>query len=233
MRFTRIVALLCSMLTLSGCHARYTAPEQPMPPNTVLLWEVMRELSARPGFAEALLAQLGGAEQADPRRGPALLTPALIDELRKRILGRDWKGLDRFPGWTMRAINPTVRVAGRVITKNSDGKSEGHSNTGSPASPLSDELVKRFLDLGPYAFDRSETVSLDTPSTLPPLITAALLTDLGEGVTRGDGPNDLAAEHAESQRLADVLNRLALNRIEGSSSFTVTMAAALFVPPKR
>ena len=73
-----------------------------MPPNTILLSQMMRELSAQPGFTEALIHQLdkGG------KKGPALLTPDLIDELRKRILGEDWQGLDRFPGWTMREINP-------------------------------------------------------------------------------------------------------------------------------
>ena len=38
---------------------------------------------------------------------------------------------------------------------------------------------------------------------------------MGDGVTRGDGPNPLAPEHADSQRLADALNRLAANGLPG------------------
>src|ERR1700704_1655906 len=104
------------LLALFGCRteAPYVVPETPMPPNTVMLSQMMRELSATPGFTDALLAQLG----QDGKQGPALMTPALIHRLRELILGKDWQGLDRFPGWTMREINPTVRVAGRVAGKN-------------------------------------------------------------------------------------------------------------------
>jgi hypothetical protein len=90
-------------------------PEEPMPPNTVLLSEMMREVSATPGFTDAMLAQLGG----NGKDGPALMTPALIKRLRTLILGKDWQGLDRFPGWTMQAINPTVKIADRVVSKDS------------------------------------------------------------------------------------------------------------------
>ena len=98
MRPTRKLALLGTLFAASGCHRTYVVPETPMPPNTILLSQMMRQLSAQPGFTNALIDQLdkGG------KKGPALLTPKLIDELRKRILGADWQGLDRFPGWTMR-----------------------------------------------------------------------------------------------------------------------------------
>ena len=181
------------MLALAGCHTRYTPPEKPMPANTVLLSEMMRELSAQPGFTEALLAQLEGAKQATTKRGPSLLTPVLIDELRKRILGGDWEGLDRFPGWTMRTINPSVGAAGRLATKEDGDTGAGAPHGGSPAPPLTPVQLKTFLDLGPYAPAPAETVSLDAPSALPPFTTAGLVTDLGAGVTRGDGPNELAA----------------------------------------
>ena len=84
-----------------------------MPPKTVMLAQMLRELSAKPGFTEAVLAELdkGG------KKGPALLTPALLQRLRELILGKDWQGLDRFPGWTMREINPTVRVVGHIAGK--------------------------------------------------------------------------------------------------------------------
>ena len=216
MRFPHKLALPFRNLTLaailfagSGCHRTYVVPQTPMPPNTILLSQMMRQLSAQPGFTDKLLDQL----KKSGTNGPALLTPKLIDELRKRILGSDWQGLDRFPGWTMRAINPTVRVIGHYTGK--DQKLEDASAV-HPGAPLSAAQAKQYLDLGPYALDQSETVSLDQPSTMPPFTTDGIVTSLGAGVTRGDGPNDLASEHAESQRLADLLNRLAANKLEGA-----------------
>ena len=48
------------LLALFGCRteAPYVVPETPMPPNTILLSQMMRELSATPGFTDSLLAQL-------------------------------------------------------------------------------------------------------------------------------------------------------------------------------
>ena len=194
------VAVLCA---LAGClgDASYVVPEGPMPPNTVLLSQMMRELSSTPGFTEAMLKELdkGG------KRGPALLTPALVDHLRKLVVGKDWQGLDRFPGWTMREINPAVTVAAKVA-----------------GSSQSTKDVAKFIDLGPYAIDKSETVSLDTPSTLPGFTTDGIVSELGAGVVRGDGANaQLAPEHAESQRLADVLNRLVANQLTGDDALFV------------
>lgn len=230
MRLPKRLALLWAMLSLTGCRARHTVPEQPMPPNTILLSHMMRELSAHPGFTEGLVKELDGAR--NPKRGPALLTPDLIDELRKRILGKDWQGLDRFPGWTMREINPTVRLADKVVGKNP--KLEGMSavHPGSPAQPLSDEQSRIFIDLGPYALNQAQTISLYRPSTLPGFTTQGLITPLGMGVTRGDGPNNLAPEHAESQRLADVLNRLSLNKLADARPFTATLAGHTAVTPE-
>ena len=215
MRFPRKLALLAVLFAASGCHRAYVVPQTPMPPNTILLSQMMRQLSAQPGFTNKLLDELSKGGNS----GPAFLTPKLIDELRKRILGNDWQGLDRFPGWTMRAINPTVRVVGHFAGK--DQKLEDASNV-HPGAPLSANQAKQYLDLGPYALDKAETVSLDRPSTLPPFTTDGIVTSLGAGVTRGDGPNDLAPEHAESQRLADVLNRLAANKLDGVQRFEVT-----------
>ena len=215
MRLTRKLALLGTLFAASGCQRKYVVPETPMPANTILLSQMMRQLSAQPGFTDKLLNEMGGK---DGKNGPALLTPKLFDELRKRILGADWQGLDRFPGWTMRAINPTVRVAGHFAGKDQalEDASAVH-----PGAPLSAAQAKQYLDLGPYALDKAETVSLDEPSTFPPFTIDGIVTTLGAGVTRGDGPNDLAPEHAESQRLADVLDRLAANKLEGAQPFTV------------
>ena len=192
-----------------------------MPPDTLLLSAMLRELSARPAFTQTLLADLEGVKAATAKKGPALLTPSLVEELRKRILGRDWQGLDRFPGWTMRAINPTVRIAGHMLAK--DKALEGLSavHPGSPAPALDEAQARSFLEVGPYALGREDTVSLDEASTLPPFSSAGLVSNLGAGVTRGDGPNALAAEHAESQRLAFVLNRLAANRLTGVKRFGI------------
>jgi hypothetical protein len=214
MRLPRNLALF-GLLAAAGCHRAYTPPETPMPPNTILLSQMMRQLSAQPGFTEALLHQLGGN---DKRKATALMTPRLIDELRTRILGRDWSGLDRFPGWTMREINPTVRVAGHIAGK--DEKLEAASSV-HPGAPLSAAQTRNFLDLGPYSLDQAEDVWLDKPSTLPAFSTVGLVSQLGDGVTRGDGPNSLAPEHSESQRLADIMNRLAASDLTGYKSFGV------------
>jgi hypothetical protein len=188
-------------------------PETPKPPKTILLSAVMRRLSAQPGFTDKLIREIdqGG------KKGPALLTPKLVDELRKRILGSDWEGLDRFPGWTMREINPTVRVVGHLAGK--DQKLEAASAV-HPGAPLSAAQASQYLDLGPYALDKAASISLDQPSTLPPFDADGIVTSLGDGVTRGDGPNGLAPEHAAAQRLADVLNRLAANKLDDAKTFT-------------
>lgn len=223
MHLPQKLALLAAMLTLTGCYSPYTVPEQPMPQNTILLSQMMRELSEQPGFTEAVLQQLEGVKQQATKRGPALLTPALIDELRKRILGKDWQGLDRFPGWTMREINPTVRVATHVVGKNPQIEGMSAVHPGAPAPPLDDKQARTFLDLGPYSLDHAQTVSLDEPSTLPGFTTEGTVTRISDTVTRGDGPNELAPEHAESQRLADVLNRLSANRLDNSRPFAASI----------
>jgi len=202
-----------------------------MPANTVLLSQMMRELTAaHPQLVEQLVAQINDSG----KKGPAFLTPKLADELRKRILGRDWSGLDRFPGWTMREINPTVRVASHFAGKSD--KLEGLSavHPGAPAPAMSEHEMRTFLDLGPYALDRGHEVSLDEPSTLPGFTTDGIVSELGAGVTRGDGPNpSLAPEHAESQRLADVLNRLIANSLDGARSFNATLGGTRATTPEQ
>ncbi len=209
------------MLTITGCRTRVVVPEQPMPPHTILLSQMLRELSAQPGFTETLLKQLEGAKYG--KKGPALLTPELVHELRKRILGKDWRGLDRFPGWTMREINPTVRAADHFVGKNPQLEGMSAVHPGAPAQPLNEKQARAFLDLGPYALKDEQTVSLDAPSPLPGFTTQGNVTPLGMNVVRGDGPNDLACEHAASQRLADVLNRLSVNRLPDAKPFTASL----------
>ncbi len=222
-------ALLCvTVAAIAGCHPRprYKPPTGPLPPNTVLLSQMMQELSARPGFTEAVLAQIGRGG----KNGPALLTPGLIDKLRGLILGRDWEGLERFPGWTMREINPTVRVVGHVVGK--DQKAEVLANpgqgpiSGAPGQASRRAGVAEYIDLGQLPLDHAATVSLDRPSELPGFTEQGIVSRLGAGVTRGDGADPtLAPMHAESARLAYLLNRLALNRLDGTAQVTATVSA--------
>jgi hypothetical protein len=172
-------------------------PTDTMPPNTIMLSQMMRDLSAKPGFTEAFLKEIQGSKK---RSGPALLTPDLVDHLRELIVGKDWAGLDRFPGWTMAEIVPTVGAINRVATDEDRSQSSD---------------IWKFVDLGPYAPDQSANIDLREPSRLPSFTTDGVVSELGDGVQRGDGPSTLASEHAESQRLADVLNRLSINGIEG------------------
>ncbi len=220
------LALLCTLLTATGCRRAYVVSEAPMPPNTILLSQMMRELSAQPGFTEMLLDEIN----LNGKKGPALLTPALLDDLRKRILGKNWHGLDRFPGWTMREIDPAVRVVGHVLGKSQSVEDLSAVHPGvSPASVQ----AHPYLDLGPYSLDKQQTISLDQPSTLPGFNPNGSISSLGDGVIRGDGPNQLAPEHGESQRLADALNRLAANALDGAALFTVTFSGQTATTPQQ
>ena len=181
---------------------------------------MMRELSATPGFTDALLAKLNGGKQ-----GPALMSPRLIRYLRELILGKDWQRLDRFPGWTLNGVNPTVKIAGRIVAKKDDATNGDEGSDEHPpleTGPVTTERVQPYIDLGPYTLEKAETDDLGKPSTLPGFTTEGIVFDMGAGVVRGDGPNPtLAPLHAESQRLADVLNRLSLNGLDHVPSLTV------------
>ena len=202
-----------------------------MPPNTVLLSQMLQELSQKPGFTEAMLAQLNQGQ----KRGPALLTPDLIDHMRTLILGKDWQGLNRFPGWTMREINPTVRVVGHVVGK--DSKVEGLATAGGAPSgqprKITTRQMKEFVDLGPYTLERTDQIDLDEPSNLAGFSVEESTSTLGDNVVRGDGPDPaIAPLHAESQRLAEVLNRLAMNGLDGAEAATATLAGRSATTPE-
>ena len=186
-----------------------------MPPNTILLSAMLREVSANPGFREAFVRQIEGLQHGPGKHGPALLTPKLADELRKRVLGDDWAGLDRFPGWTMRAINPTVRAIQRVAA--GDAKTDAAT----------------WLDTGPYTLAQAGSETFAQPSTLAGFSSVGPPEDLGAGIQRGDGPNpQLAPMDAESARLAYVLNRLAANALEGTPRFSATVFSATVMTPE-
>jgi len=179
---------MCVVLFLAiGCQqsdVSYVVPEQPMPPNTVLLSQMMRELTATPGFTDALLAQL----DKGTKTGPALMTPALIKKLRELILGKDWQGLDRFPGWTIQLVTPAVSVINKAVTKHPDTPPGTPSGAPTEKWPSGADkgVVTEYLDLGSYSPEKAETVSLDEPSTLPGLSNAELVSAMGAGVVRGD-----------------------------------------------
>jgi hypothetical protein len=204
-----------------------------MPANTVMLSAMMRELSAQPGFTEKLLAEVQGGTQ---KAGAALLTPDLVHHLREMILGKDWEGLDRFPGWTMREINPTVRVAGHLVAKDDKVDSmatAGGAPSGQPADGAAKTNPVAYLDLGDYGRDHAGTVALDEAVTGKPFNTADYVSEVGAGVTRGDGPNpERAPHHAESQRLADALNRLSLNGSDGMAAFQASFGGKTAVSPQ-
>jgi hypothetical protein len=223
-------------LALFGCKGDqpYVVPEGPMPPNTILLAGMMRELSATPGFTDALLAKLNGNKQ-----GPALMSPALMTRLRELILGKDWQKLDRFPGWTLQGINPTVKLAGRYVAKKSDNTASNQNGGAAgqapqETGPVTTERIKPYIDLGSYTLENAETVDLNKPSTLPGFTTEGIVTEMEAGVVRGDGPNaTLAPMHAESQRLADVLNRLSLNQLNSAAQVTATIGGHSAVTPEQ
>ena len=202
-----------------------------MPPNTVKLSTMMQQLSAQPGFTEAFLAQVEGATH---KAGAALLTPELVHSMRELILGKDWQGLDHFPGWTMAAINPTVRVVGHVAGR--DEKVEEISTPGgapAAAGTESRKTIAAFMDLGDFSLDQAGAVELDKPATGKPFVESDFVSTLGDGVTRGDGPRpDLAPLHAASTRLADTLNRLSLNGLPSVAPFHAELGGATLTTPQ-
>lgn len=187
---------LSPLLLMAGCFHRAGTEERiardmgALPQNTVMLSQMMRELSAQPGFTEALLQQIDKGQ----KNGLAM-TPTLFDTFRKLILGKDWEGLDRFPGWTIHRITQTINLGQGVLKQE---------------APPTEDVLK--VQLGTYALEQAQTISLDKPSTLPGFSEGGLIEPVGKDVVRGDGADpEIAPMHAESARLSEVLNRLALN----------------------
>ncbi len=225
------------LVCLIGCRGKndYAAPTGPMPTNTVLLSELMQRLSAQPGFTDAVLAQLGKGG----KNGAAVMTPELLDRMRQLILGKDWEGLNRFPGWTMGAITPTVHVAGRVVRKNEKKDQAATADTAPNLSRLPGASeVAAYLTVGDLTLDKATQVDLGTPSHLPGFPATELVKPLGMGVVSGDGPDPtLVGEHAESARLALLLNRLSVNALnldgpEGTRLVTAAIGGKVVQRPE-
>ena len=193
-----LILVVSALAGCRGANAPATNMQQrdTMPPNTVLLSTMMNDLSEQPGFTDKIIA----AMTKQSKTGAALLSPALLHAMRVAILGKDWHGLDHFPGWKIRDIDPVVDVAGEVAGE-VDKSPEG------VARPLT-----TYIDLGDYTLDHARTVDMDKPSALPGFSAEGLVKPLGDGVVRGDDANpEIAPMHSESVRLAEVLNRLSLN----------------------
>jgi len=175
---------------------------------------MMRDLSAQPGFTDQMMAALAGQSKV----GAAMLSPRLLQAMRELILGKDWQGLDKFPGWEMREINPVVGIVGKVKK---------------PTDAVKQKPVSAYIDVGEYGLDRTQGVDLDRPSLLPGFSEQGLVAPVGDGVVRGDAANpEIAPLHSESARLADVLNRLSLNRLTGAAAMRATLGGGVAQTPE-
>ena len=88
--------------------------------------------------------------------------------------------------------------------------------------------VAEYLTVGDLALDKAVQVDLDQPSRMPGFPTAELVKSLGFGVVSGDGADPpLVGEHAESARLANLLNRLSVNgmNLDGPEGTRLVTAA--------
>ena len=234
MHLLRTAVCAACLLALAGCVPRHVAPVRgPMPPNTVLLSMMMQQLSAQRGFTEKFLSEVQGQQK---KSGAAFLTPELVDHLRTSILGHNWQGLDHFPGWTMEAINPTVRVVGHFAGKDAKVGTMATAGGAPESSPKADSAsaeALQFDDLGPYGLRDAETVDLSKALVANPFLNSDYVSDLGAGVQRGDGPNPaLAPMHAQSARLAEVMNRLSLNAFDGAGPFRVSVGGHVVATPQ-
>ena len=151
---------------------------------------VMQRISAEPGYSSYVQNLLG----KDSKRRE-FLTPGLLDQLRKLILGKDWQRVDHFPSFTIMGLNQSVAATIKVV---------GNQDAQASFMP----------DVGEFSLSKSARVQLDVPVTHPTYAEdpQTRVTKLPYGLVMGDGPDSaLAPYHAESARLAQVLNRLALN----------------------
>ena len=151
---------------------------------------VMQRISAEPGYSSYVQNLLG----KDSKRRE-FLTPGLLDQLRKLILGKDWQRVDHFPSFTIMGLNQSVAATIKVVGNH-------------------DAQASFIPDIGNFSLNKPARVQLDVSATHPTYAEdpQTRVTKLPYGLVMGDGPDPtLAPYHAESARLAQVLNRLALN----------------------
>ena len=146
------------------------------------------------------------------------MTPELVHRLRELILGKDWEELDRFPGWTMAEITPTVHVAERFLPAPEAGAGKGGVTADATPNfsrqPSAAE-VARYLNVGALGLNERAQVDLDRPAPVVEFEMAQLVEHLGAGVVSGDGPDPrLVGEHSASLQLAELLNRMSVNGLD-------------------
>ncbi|WP_162801375.1 hypothetical protein [Azospirillum brasilense] len=198
-----------SALILSGillCSVPLRADEAPWLPVS----QVMSELARNPDFVEALYRRLG----RDPKAG-GILGPDEIKRLREMILGKDFEGLDRFPGLTVQGMGRSVRLAGAMLDQSGDD--------GFPPQPaMVEAAVEAAVDEG-----------LGIPAVGTPPAPDAYLRPLGFGLEAGDRVDPALAErYADGRRLAELLNRLSLNAAGGGGRHRVVLDGRTLDTPR-
>jgi len=187
MRRLRLLLVAASALCCAGPSLADPPPPPTLSSDYLPISTVMQELSKDPAFVDGLLEKLG----RDPRAG-GILGPENIQRLRELIFGKNWEALDRFPGITVAGMGRAVSLAAVAL-----GKAEAKS----PAAPLAADLEE----------------PLGLPTGGPPLAPDTFMKRLRPDLEVGDRVDpDRGAHHADSQRLADLLNRLALNPPPGA-----------------
>lgn len=172
--------------------------------------QVMSELARNPEFVEALYRRLG----RDPKAG-GILGPDEIKRLREMILGKDFEGLDRFPGLTVQGMGRSVRLAGAMLGRSGD---DGLPPEPAAARETAEEMVEEGLGI---------------PAAGTPPAPDAYLRPLGFGLEAGDRVDPALAErYADGLRLADLLNRLSLNAPDGGGRYRVVLDGQALDTPR-
>ena len=135
MHTSRKLAVLISLMLISACGRQaYVAPESPLPANTVLLSEMMRELSSQrssqAGYPDKLLEQLGYSPASDDSVHTEpfaaglygcteLFVEGMLDLFRAGILKREVDGVVLHAGFFVgsRAFYRSLREMPREIVK--------------------------------------------------------------------------------------------------------------------
>lgn len=200
---------------LALAAALLVAPAALAQDEAVPLSQLARELGSDPARVDAFLARMGQTPGA-----AGVLTPAQKEAVRAAIKRGDFAFLDRFPSVTVEELGQGVQAANLAKRTRQARRAQGHLPT--------DQMPGLPLDEAP----RSLEEPLGIPTGAPPLAPGSLYKDLGGGLRYGDAVDpDKAARHGDSARLADVLDRLALNERGGAPPFRVTFAGKTAVTP--
>lgn len=186
LRRLSLLSIAAALSVATATHAD-EAPDNHAEP----LSSVMQRVSSEPGYADYVQKLLGdGSKKND------FLTPDLLDQLRKLILGKDWHRVDHFPSLTISGLNQSVAATLKVAGSSREGQQS------------------YMPDIGAFALTQSLQVNLNKPALHPTYEEdpETRVKQLPYGLVMGDGPDPaLARFHAQSTRVAQVLNRLALN----------------------